>query len=53
MVADARAFASHSQRTMLHEHTITRADRIAIGALAAVTLVVLALVFLHIANRQD
>lgn len=51
MVADARAFGSHKERVMLHEHQPTLADRIALGALAAVTLAVILLVTLHIGNR--
>ena len=51
MVADARAFGSHKERVMLHEHQLTLADGIALGALAAVTLAVILLVVLHIGNR--
>lgn len=51
MVADARAFGSHKERVMLHEHQPTLADGIALGALAAVTLAVILLVVLHIGNR--
>jgi energy-coupling factor transport system permease protein len=52
MVADARAYGSHDQRVMLHEHKISRDDYIAISALAILTLIVLLLIVLHIANRQ-
>ena len=52
MVADARAFGSHQERTMLQEHQTTLADRIAVGVLVALTVTVLILVGLHIGNRQ-
>lgn len=52
MVADARAFGSHKQRTMLNEHQTTRADRITCGVLVALVAVTLLLISLHIGYRQ-
>ena len=52
MVADARAFGSRPQRTMLIEHQITPADRIAAAILLALILAVTLILFLHIGNRQ-
>lgn len=52
MVADARAFGSHKERVMLHEHQPTVADDIALGTLVALTVIVLLLIGLHIGNRQ-
>ena len=52
MVADARAYGSHKQRAMLHEHQLTKSDYIVISVLTLLVVVVLLLVFLHIANRQ-
>jgi len=52
MVADARAFGSHKERMMLHEHETTVADRIVLGTLVALIVTVLILISLHIGNRQ-
>jgi len=52
MVADARAFGSKSERTVLHEHTLTTADIIAMSALVALIILVVLLVVLNIGNRQ-
>ncbi len=52
MVADARAFGSHKERTTLQEHQTTLADRIAVCTLVALTLTVIILISLHIGNRQ-
>ena len=52
MVADARAFGSRPDRTVLREHTVTTADIIATSALAGLIVVVVLLVVLHIGNRQ-
>jgi|GEM_PF-1442193 len=52
MVADARAFGSKPERTVLREHTLTTADIIAICALVGLTVLVVLLVSLHIGNRQ-
>lgn len=52
MVADARAFGSRPERTVLREHTRTTADIIATGALVGLIIVVVLLVVLHIGNRQ-
>jgi energy-coupling factor transport system permease protein len=52
MVADARAFASQKQRTMLHEHQMTLADGIALGTLIALIVTISVLLILHIGNRQ-
>ncbi len=53
MVADARAFGSRPDRTVLREHKVTTADMIAGGALIGLTLLVVLLVVLHIGNRQS
>ena len=52
MVADARAFGSRPERTVLREHTLTTADVIATGALVGLIVIVVLLVVLHIGNRQ-
>jgi energy-coupling factor transport system permease protein len=52
MVADARAFGSTQKRMALKEHQSSSADYIAWGALAALVIVVVGLVSLHIGNRQ-
>lgn len=52
MVVDARAFGTRPDRTMLNEHVTTRADRVALGALVALTLGVLLIVVLGVGNRQ-
>ncbi len=52
MVVDARAFGSHPKRTSLHNHTLTTNDYIAITTLALLTVTVVLLIVLHIANRQ-
>lgn len=52
MVADARAFGSKSERTVLREHSLTTADIIAASALVALIILVVLLVVLHIGNRQ-
>jgi energy-coupling factor transport system permease protein len=52
LVADARAFGSHPQRTMLHEHQITPADRVALAALLLLIVTVVVLMALHIGYRQ-
>jgi energy-coupling factor transport system permease protein len=52
MVVDARAFGSHPQRTMLNEHQPTLADRIAWSLLAALVVVAVLLISLHIGYRQ-
>ncbi len=52
MVADARAFDSRPERTVLREHTVTTADMIAFSALVGLTIIVVLLVVLHIGNRQ-
>lgn len=51
MVADARAFGAQPNRTLLREHPITWADRMAWAMLAATTVTVILLVGLHIGNR--
>ncbi len=52
MVADARAFGSRPERTVLREHTVTTADIIATSALVGLIGIVVLLVVLHIGNRQ-
>ena len=52
MVADARAFDSRPERTVLREHTVTTADMIAFSALVGLTIIVVLLVVLRIGNRQ-
>lgn len=52
MVADARAFGSRPERTVLREHTLTTADIIATSALVGLIIIVVLLVVLHIGNRQ-
>ena len=52
MVADARAFGSRPERTVLREHQRTTADVIAAAALISLIVIVVLLVVLHIGNRQ-
>ncbi|GCE22374.1 energy-coupling factor transporter transmembrane protein EcfT [Dictyobacter kobayashii] len=52
MVVDARAFGTKRERTSLHQYRLTTDDYYAIGVLALVILLTLALILLHIANRQ-
>ncbi|MDB4867914.1 MAG: ABC-type cobalt transport system, permease component CbiQ [Cohnella sp.] len=52
LVADARAFGSEKQRVTLQEYQSTSADRIGWGALAALVILVVGLVSMHIGNRQ-
>ncbi len=52
MVVDARAFGSHKQRTTLRVHETRLADRIALGSLIGIILVVVLLLVLHLGNRQ-
>ena len=52
MVVDARAFGSHKERTMLREHETSRADIIAVTALALLVVLVVVMLSLHIGNRQ-
>ncbi len=52
MVADARAFGSRPERTVLREHTRTTGDVIATSALVGLIVIVVLLVVLHIGNRH-
>lgn len=52
MVADARAFGSRPERTVLREHHVTMEDIIATSALVGLIIIVVLLVVLHIGNRQ-
>jgi energy-coupling factor transport system permease protein len=51
MVVDARAFGTHPRRTNLREHPITPVDRIALGVLIGLTLIVILLLVFHIGDR--
>lgn len=51
MVADARAFGSHSERVTLRQHKINNADRVAWLLLVILIVTVISLVSLHIGNR--
>jgi len=52
MVADARAFGSRPDRTVLREHHVTTEDIIATSALVGLIIIVVLLVVLHIGNRH-
>ena len=52
MVADARAFGSRPERTVLREHTRTTADVVATSALIGLIILVVLLVVLRIGNRH-
>lgn len=51
MVVDARAFGAHPRRTNLREHSFSLADRVALGTLTGLTLIVILLLVFHIGNR--